>query len=336
MNQNPLHQLSLWFVQRAEAAIQVGLKTETYCLQQLNREGDVSPGWYQSAMVSFSCAIESAAKAIVANDCPPNVFCLSGKGSLSRDALRDLWNPDMSKADLTRLLLNHYVLSFEDTLKWAKTVQPSLKYPVDLKILTAARNQAIHSLVLDEGWEVSLVAVTAIYMLEFLEIHAIGPPIYTLRTEEKERLRYFLEERGAAAESAHKKLQEIRSKHLLCEAPLKYGDTHDTDDFVHVNCPLCGVRARIVVDSARNWLEPGSIFLFEPGSTRLHCIYPKHFSCPGCKLELSGREVSESGLIFTPSPPSGASWQVDNEPLDEEELLEMYRAEEDYNRKYSL
>lgn len=278
-------------------------------------------------MVSFCCAIESAAKSIVAKDCPPIIFNLKGKGALSHDALRDIWSPDLNETDLTRLLLNHYVLSFEDTLDWASKVQSSLDYPVDPKILSAARNQAVHSLVLDEGRQVDLVAVTAIYMLDFLESQMGEQLNQRLETKDKERLQTFQEERKKFAESAHNKLHEIRSSRLRCVDPLKYDCGRDTDKFVYVGCPLCGTRARIVQDNSRNWLDPGTIFLLDSDSARLNFIYPKHFSCPGCELSLADREVSESGLSFNPLPPVGASWETDKTPLDEEEFLELYEAE---------
>lgn len=321
-----IHDLTELFAQRAEATLRVGLQIEADCQKQLDFEGVISPGKYQAAMINFCCAIENSAKCIVARECPPGVFSLtSRKGKLTGASLRDLWKRTLHPSDFHRLLLNHHLLSFEETLNAATEANPDLRYPVDSEILFAARNQAVHSLVLDEARQVDLVAVTALYMVDFLRSRQIARLSYALTTQDQERLQTFQTERGLAAKSAHDALRKIRSKRLRCENPEKYCRDRDTDDHVHVRCPLCGVRARIVIDRSRTWLESGSVALLQVDTSNLQIIYPKHFTCPGCELELFDRAVSEAGLRFEPMPlPSILdAWRTDDTPLTAEELAQL-------------
>lgn len=299
---NPRETLPERFGQLALECLTIGLKLEDEILSQMNLDGDYTPEKHQAAMINFCSTIEHSAKAILAKECLPALFLSNNRNSLSVYSLRKLLAPDFQESDLNYILLNHHVLGFRETLLEAQGCKDDLRYPVSVDILEEARNQAIHSLVPDQGRLSELVAISALYMVDFITAKSIANLNFQMAESDRNRLDEFETARAEVEMNAHNKLKAIRKKPIVYVDPDKFLNTKTDGQKVHALCPLCGCRAQFIVDTNEVGFGAKTIVLLSEETSGLKIFNPKHFICPGCGLSLEGEEARASALIFRFDP----------------------------------
>jgi len=299
---DPRETLPERFGQLALECLNIGLKLENEILSQIHFDGDCTPEKHQAAMINFCSAIEHSAKAILAKECPPALFLSNNRKSLSIYSLRKFLAPEFQESDLNYVLLNHHVLGFGETLHEAQGCRDDLRYPVSVAILEEARNQAIHSLVPDQGRLSELVAISALYMVDFITDKSIANLSFQMTESDRNRLDEFETARAEAQINAHNKLKDIRKKPLAYVDPDKFLNTKTDAQKIHALCPLCGCRAQFIVDPSEAGFGAKTIVMLSEETSGLKIFNPKYFSCPGCGLSLEGEEARASSLIFRFDP----------------------------------